>query len=64
MMQASEMTLSPLRPWMLPRPPHRRHPIFAGVEGMLHTAFPLVADEPEERLAKALSALLAALPAR
>jgi hypothetical protein len=63
MVQTGWTTVPSLRPWTLPRPRRQHHPIFAGVEGMLHTAFPLVSDEPETRLEKALAAFLAALTA-
>jgi len=63
MVQTSGMTLPALRPWTSSRPSRQRHPIFGSVEGMLHKSFPLVDDEPEERLSKALAALMAALAA-
>jgi hypothetical protein len=50
-----------LRPRTVAPSRSRRHPLLKGVGQFLHTAFPLPDDEPEERLSKALAALVAAL---
>ena len=62
--QASGMVIPNLRPWVSPPQRLKRHPIFGSIERILHSAFPLTDDELEERLSKALAALLAALVAR
>ena len=64
MVPVSGMVIPNLRPWVSPPQRLTRHPIFRGVEGILLTAFPLIDDEPEERLSKALAALVAALASR